>query len=61
MEVQEILNIITSVGFPICVCLICFWYIYKLDRAHKEETDKLAEALNNNTLVMQQLVDKLGR
>lgn len=60
MNVNEVVNIITTVGFPICVCLICFWYIYKQDARHKEETDKLAEALNNNTLVMQQLVDKLG-
>lgn len=59
MTVQDILNIITTVGFPICVCLISFWYIYKQDKQHKEETDKLAAALNNNTLVMQQLIDKL--
>lgn len=59
MTTKEITELITTVGFPICVCLICFWYIYKLDKQHKEETDKLAEALNNNTLVMQQLVDRL--
>lgn len=28
--------------------------------AHKEETNKMVEALHNNTLVMQQLVDKIG-
>lgn len=28
--------------------------------AHKEETSKMVAALNNNTLVMQQLVDKIG-
>lgn len=60
VSTNEIIDIITTVGFPICVCLIAFWYIYKQDIRHKEETEKLAEALNNNTLVMQQLVDKLG-
>lgn len=30
------------------------------DQQHKEETDKLSEALNNNTIVMQRLVEKLG-
>lgn len=60
MDVQAITNIITTVGFPIAVCLILFWYINKIQEQHKAETDKLAEALNNNTLVMQQLVDKLG-
>lgn len=61
MDVQAITNIITTVGFPIAVCLLCFWYINKMQEQHKEETDKLAEALNNNTLVMQQLVDKLDQ
>lgn len=28
--------------------------------AHKDETNKMVDALNNNTLVMQQLVDKIG-
>lgn len=60
MGVNEVVNIITTVGFPIAVCLICFWYINKMQEQHKAETDKLAEALNNNTLVMQQLVDKLN-
>lgn len=60
MGVNEVMNIITTVGFPIAVCLICFWYINKMQEQHKAETDKLAEALNNNTLVMQQLVDKLN-
>lgn len=59
MGVQELTAIISTVGFPICVCLICFWYINKQQEAHKQETDKLAEALNNNTIVMQKLVDKL--
>lgn len=60
MTVNDVMGIITNVGFPIAVCLICFWYINKMQEQHKAETDKLAEALNNNTLVMQQLVDKLN-
>ena len=60
MGVNEVINIITTVGFPIAVCLLCFWYINKMQEQHKAETDKLAEALNNNTLVMQQLVGKLN-
>lgn len=60
MAVNDLMGIITNVGFPIAVCLICFWYINKMQEQHKAETDKLAEALNNNTLVMQQLVDKMN-
>lgn len=59
MDVQAITSIITNVGFPIAVCLICFWYINKMQEQHKAETEKLAEALNNNTLVMQKLINNL--
>ena len=59
MDVQAITSIITNVGFPIAVCLICFWYINKMQEQHKAESDKLAEALNNNTLVMQKLINNL--
>jgi hypothetical protein len=59
MDVQAVTSIITTVGFPIAVCLICFWYINKMQEQHRAETDKLAEALNNNTLVMQKLINKL--
>lgn len=59
MGVQDVTSIISTVGFPIAVCLICFWYINKMQEQHKAETDKLAEALNNNTLVMQKLIDNL--
>lgn len=61
MDINAIADLITTIGFPIAVCLICFWYIAKKDAVHREETSKLAEALNNNTLVMQQLVDKLDK
>ena len=60
MDMQSATTLISTVGFPIAVCLICFWYINKQQEQHKAETDKLAEALNNNTLVMQKLVDRLA-
>ena len=59
MDVTAIVQVISSLGFPIAVCLICFWYINKMQETHKSETHELSEALNNNTIVMQKLVDKL--
>lgn len=60
MDVNAIIQIISGVGFPISACLVCFWYVNKLTETHKEEVNKLTDALNNNTLVMQKLCDKLG-
>lgn len=60
MDFSSVAQIISTLGFPIAVCLICFWYINKREEQHREEVNKLSEAVHNNTLVMQKLVDRLG-
>ena len=60
MDTNAITTLITSVGCPIVVCRICFWYIKTMTETHKDEVRQLTEAIQNNTLVMQQLVDKMG-
>ena len=57
--ISELSTLISTLGFPIGMCLIMCYYINKINDAHKEETDKFAEALNNNTVVLQKLCDKL--
>lgn len=59
MDANMILQAITSVGFPIVMCLMLMWYVKEISSKHKEESDKFAEALNNNTLVLQKLCDRL--
>lgn len=59
MDGSVIMQAISTLGFPIAVCLLCFWYINKLQEEHKEEMNKMSEAINNNTLIMQKLLDKL--
>lgn len=52
-----ITTVISTVGFPIAICLILLWYIYKLSEMHKTETKEFTEALNKNTLALQKLSD----
>ena len=59
MDMGMITQFISTLGFPISVCLVCFWYINKRESEHKDEREKLSEAINNNTLVVQALVDRL--
>lgn len=58
--VQAIVQVVQSVGFPIVGCGALFWYMIKQRDVHKEETDKLTQALNNNTQAIIELKDKLG-
>lgn len=57
---QAILQAITTVGFPIVMCLCLAWYCMKLNDSHKAETDKFTIALNDNTLILQKLCDILN-
>lgn len=60
MSISDIVQFISTVGFPIAMCLALLWYIKDITEKHKEETEKFTDALNNNTLVLQKLCDSLG-
>lgn len=71
MNATDIYNLVTTVAFPIVMCGAMGWYvkythdhhradIKELNVQHEKEVDLLTEAINNNTMVMQRLTDKLG-
>ena len=60
MDVTAIVQVISSLGFPIAVCLICFWYINKLEETKRNEVQKLTDAVNNNTRIMQKICKKMS-
>lgn len=55
----DLVQVISSVGFPIVMCLILMWYTKDIMEKHKEESDKFTEALHANTLAVQKLCDRL--
>lgn len=59
MDFATIVSAVSAVGFPIVFCLILYKTMLDQNKQHKEEADKLTEAIHNNTLVIQKLVDKL--
>ena len=60
MDVGTITQIVSTVGFPIAMCVALLWYTKDMSDKHKQETEKFTEALNNNTLVLQKLCDTIG-
>ena len=60
MDVNTIIQLVTTLGFPIVCCVALFWRMIKSDENHKEEMDKLSEALNNNTLAINKLNERLN-
>jgi hypothetical protein len=71
MDVSSISEVISTVGFPIVCFLLCGWYVKyredkndekydKLNNQHDDEMKQIVAALNNNTVALQKLADKLG-
>lgn len=59
MDVNTLIQLVSSLGFPIVCCGALFWKMVKTDEQHKEEMDKVTEALDNNTIALTKLSDKL--
>ena len=56
---QTVINLIKVLCFPIAVCIAMFWLNNKQVEQHKEEMAKVTDALNNNTLALTELRDRL--
>lgn len=55
MDANSIIQIVSSLGFPIVMCGALFWYMVKQREVHKEETDHLKDTVNENTKVLAEL------
>lgn len=61
MDVNSIIQLVGSLGFPIVACGALFWRMVKSDEQHKEEMNKVTESLNNNTMALVKLTEKLEK
>lgn len=68
MGVNEILQLVSTLGFPIVCAVAMAWYVKymtdrnreeidKLNTQHQQEMKEVTTALNNNTLALQKLSD----
>lgn len=57
----EILNFIQQIGFPIAACVALFWKMNEQDEAHSKEVKEMTTAINNNTVVIQKLIDNIEK
>lgn len=53
MDFSEVMQMVSTVGFPIVAAGVLMWFL-------STKMTTLEKAVQNNTLVMQRLLDKLG-
>lgn len=59
VETSSILEIISSVGFPIACCIAMFLQLSKITENHKNEMSEMKNAIDNNTVALTKLIEKL--
>lgn len=70
MDFSSVLQAIATIGFPIVACIGIAWFFNKvnenyrqdikeLSMQHKEEMQAMTEAVTNNTMALQKLIDKI--
>lgn len=71
MDIPNIISAVTTVGFPIVMCGAMAYYvkyitdknreqIENINEKHATEINEITTAINNNTLALQKLCDRLG-
>lgn len=60
MDTNALVQIISNLGFPIAMCGALFWYINKQTELHKDEMHELKQSIDNNTLIITKLYERLA-
>lgn len=61
MDANITMQLVSTLGFPICCCLALMWYVKYVTDKHTEEIKQLTEAINNNTIVVTKLCEKVDK
>lgn len=71
MDISVILDAVSIVGFPIVMCIIFMFYVKyltdknaeqidKITDRHHDEMKEITQAVENNTLVLTKLLEKMN-
>ena len=61
MTVQDLMKLITTVGFPIVCCGALFWYMVQQSKLHSEESTEMRDAIASLKTAIDVLTTKLAK
>lgn len=59
MDINEIASFISQLGVPVALLIAMFWLLDKERSDHKEEMKNLTTAINNNTIALTKLIERM--
>ena len=60
MEIDAIVNLITTLGFPIAVCILLFWYVWQVYKKSEKREDELRAEIRENQEANREIVKVLA-
>lgn len=61
MDISTVAQLISTIGFPIAMCIYLLIYIKSFDEKYCDKLDSMAKAIENNTLVITKLMSMIDR
>lgn len=59
MDTNNIVTVISTLGFPIAMCLLMAWYIANENKRNSEKNDKYTEVLTEIKTIVNTLANKI--
>lgn len=56
---NEVVTLVSTVGFPAAMCLLMGYYVMRRDEEHGKEMAELKKAINNNTNAITKLAERM--
>lgn len=60
MELEVFTNLITTLGFPIAVCILLFWYVWQVYKKSEKREDELRAEIRENQEANKEIVKVLA-
>ena len=61
VDVSAIGSLVGTVGFPVALSVGLLYYLFKVQKEHKEETNQLKEAITELKVVMSQILEHIRK
>ena len=61
VDISAIGSLIGTVGFPVALSVGLLYYLFRVQKEHKEETNQLKEAITELKVVMSQILEHIRK